>query len=378
MPPFLDLSDKDIEELEVKLNYDSLGCTVETNLGPLATIKHAISCDDPENIEDFTVLLCNLGAVSEADTKKVVLSPSATQLGYCFPIAAIKSGEGIAAGWPAKFAEAGFRALMTLQNIDRYSVIRSANDLRNLEPDIDDLFSDENVLMVFSKQALRSENISSACLELSLLEQRIKLAQPFGQTQRPGDLAVEDQNINLRVPRSLETDEIEIFCKLLNQADNDNSDVGGFMTYYQLIEFCIDKVFQREIRLLPTVIMSTWDLKQRLNDLTSEVARIGMLDQFYLQKPVRRQRFVELKSECVSLLGSAGEAQEKDVPWYKALYLVRNMVVHNQMRFHRQAGSMELSALNRVLRSACVEALFTFSAPAQNQAEAEAALVVPA
>ncbi|MBB3399699.1 hypothetical protein [Rhizobium sp. BK060] len=334
---------------------------IKSRLGDLATIKHGIEVDKPQKVEDFSIMLCHVGDVGEADTRKVVSTPSGTQLGYAFPLTSLRAGTGIAEGWGSRFAEVGFRKLVSLDNIDRYSLVRATADLRNGEFFVDELFSDEHVMFVFSDDGLRKAGLTLESLHLSLLEQNIHEVERFGLDFVKGDVTIEDQHINLRVPAALDIQDVAIFCKLIRQADNEQNSVGSFLIYYQLIEYCIDRIFQIEIKELPKLEVDTWTLKERLSDITNEVGRIGKLDQHYLSKNVRRSKFTDLKQECLQILASAGDPQEADITWYKALYKVRNMVVHNQMRFHRHAGKVELSAANKALRAACTEALFSFS-----------------
>jgi hypothetical protein len=358
---FLELGADELSFFDLAIHHDNGSCVIKSHLGDLCTIKHGVEVDVPLNTQDFTVLLCHVGEVGEADTRKVLATPSTKQLGYGFPLTALRTGTGIDEKWGAKFAEVGFRKLISLESIDRFSLIRATTDLRNNEFFIDELFSDEHVMFVFSNNGLQQAGLLSESLRLSMLEQQIQEVESYDAGFVKGGLLVEDQNINLRVPAEIDKQDVAIFCNLIRQADREINSVGSFLIYYQMIEYCIDKIFQIEVKNIPSLEIDTWTLKEKLSEITNEVARIGKLDQSYLLNNVRRGKFTELKQECLQLLENAGEPEKPDVTWYKALYKVRNMVVHNQMRFHRQAGKMELWATNKALRAACTEALFCFS-----------------
>ena len=361
MQSFLELAAEEIAAFELSIEHDLGSSVVRSHLGDLGTIKHGLEVDSPLEAQDFTVMLCHIGDVGEADTRKVIATPSGKRLGFSFPLTALRTGTGIDEVWGAKFAEVGFRKLVSLENIDRYSLIRATSELRNAEFFIDEIFSEEFVMFVFSNKGLKDAGLSHESLRLSLLEQQIQEIENHAVSFIRGSAAVTDQNINLRIPPAMDAQDMEIFCSLIRQADQETNSVGSFLIYYQMIEYCIDKIFQIEIKKLPSLEVDTWTLKEKLSDITNEVARIGKLDQNYFAANVRRNKFVDLKQECLDLLSNLGEPEKSDTPWYKALYKVRNMVVHNQMRFHRQAGKMELSATNRALRAACTEALFSFS-----------------
>ncbi|MDK1378560.1 MULTISPECIES: hypothetical protein [unclassified Sinorhizobium] len=363
MQSFLDLAADQVDDFELTIQHEVGSCVVKSHLGDLGIIRHGIEVDDPQNTQEFTTMLCNVGEVGEADTRLVVATPSGQRLGYGFPLAALRVGTGIREGWPAKFAEVGFRKFVSLGNINRYSVFRTTAELRGEEFFLDELFSEEHVLFVFSNAGLQEAGLSDERLRLSLLEQQIQEVESHGKGFTAGDAGLENKNINLRIPRTLDPADVTIFCSLISQADKERFSVGSFLTYYQVIEYCIDKIFQIEVKKLPTLELDTWKLKESLANLTNEVSRIGILDQKYLSNTVRRSSFEDLKQECLQLLTNTGDPQEAHVSWFKALYKVRNMVVHNQMRFHRHAGKMELSATNKVLRRACMEALFSFSPP---------------
>ncbi|MGV2126131.1 hypothetical protein ACQZ4R_24025 [Agrobacterium vitis] len=364
MQTFLELGADELSLFQPAVHHDNGSCVIKSHLGDLCTIKHGIEVDIPLKIQDFTVLLCHVGEVGEADTRKVLAAPSTTQLGYGFPLTALRTGTGIDGKWGAKFAEVGFRKLISLESVDRFSRVRATTDLRNNEFFIDELFSDEHVMFVFSNNGLQQAGLSHESLRLSMLEQHIQEVESFDAGFVKGSLLVENQNINLRVPADIDEQDVAIFCNLIRQADKEFGSVGSFLIYYQMIEYCIDKIFQIEVKRLPSLDIDTWTLKEKLSEVTNELARIGKLDQNYFVNNVRRNKFNDLKQMCLQLLEDAGEPEKADVQWYKALYKVRNMVVHNQMRFHRQAGKMELSATNKALRAACTEALFCFSSTA--------------
>lgn len=363
MKKFLELDEEEISSIGLDIQYDDRSSVIKSHLGDICTIKHGIKVDSPLNIDDFIVFICHVGEVREADTRKVMVTPSGERLGYGFPLMALRAGTGIDDNWGLKFAEVGFRKLTSLKSIDSFSCIRTTEGLRDREFFIDEIFSDEYVMFVFSNYGLQKAKFSAEGLRLSMLEQQIQQVENYGPTFIRGELLVQNQHINLRIAAELDEQDVEIFYNLIRQADRETNSVGSFLIYYQMIEYCIDKIFQIEIKKLPLIEVDTWELKEKLSNLTGEVARIGMLDQIYLISNARRQKFSILKQECQDLLKNLdeSEAEVPDITWYKALYKVRNMVVHNQMCFHRQAGKMDLQAINKALRAACLEALFCFS-----------------
>ncbi|KPB02060.1 hypothetical protein [Ahrensia marina] len=368
MSAFLDATPEDLKSLDLNVARSEQEAQLKSDLGVICTVKHGITVSSQRDSGKYYALLCNLGPVREAGTCIVSLSPGQHRLGFAFPLTALKSGVGIEEGWPSNFAEVGFRKLTTLENIHKYSVVRSMAELKHRELYLDELYSDNLTMFVFSREALANADVSTSILELMLLERGVYQVLGFQSLAETinGLHPLPSGPIKLRLPCLDAQGDSEVISELIKRGDADVSGVGGFLQYYQILEFCIDRIFQQEIRQLPSAQLDTWALKEQLGNITSERKRIAWLDVKYLRSTVDRNAFEELKVECIGFLKNSHIEIDEQKSWHECLYKVRNIIVHNQIKMHRTPGRVSLQDLNMALRKSSFELLLHFDLGATN------------
>ena len=360
MDNFLDASREDLAVLSLQVDHSNSNATlISAALGEICTIEHNIKVEDPRPIAEYHVVLCRSPHLAESSSCEIKLSPDGNRLGHFFPLSALRSGYGIDDGWPSKFAEVGFRKLTSLAALDKYSTIRTIEGLRDRVVFLDEVFADNSALCTFSKAALANHNINAETLELMLLEHGIQIAS--GPEVRLAELNEKFEFSNkLRMPCSEAIPDAKIFSELIKRGDSNISEPGSFLQYYQVVEYCIDRIFDIELAKVPGLNLDSWTLREKLANVSSEKHRIAILNSEYLTKQVRRDRFAELKTACSDLLRDTDAAIDEGSDWHQWLYKVRNVLIHSQIRMQKQAGEMNIVDLNLALRRACFELLFYF------------------
>ena len=150
---------------------------------------------------------------------------------------------------------------------------------------------------------------------------------------------------------------------LLQTADNDNSEIGQFIQYYQFIEYMILKIFEWGIPHVAAGSATAWDVKERLSDLGSERKRLQRLDAHCLPDLKERQSQESLTEACKNFLEKVGVDRGDRSSWHSLLYLVRNSVVHNQFKLLSPEYLTTLASVNTQLRTVALDCLFNFEEP---------------
>jgi hypothetical protein len=137
--------------------------------------------------------------------------------------------------------------------------------------------------------------------------------------------------------------------------------VGVFLTLYQVVEHWIGKLFGAALSGSYLDDPDPWTLKNRLARVSGERWRLAKLDGLALEA-ADRARLNDLGRDCREFLDAVGKASNNDDPWWKSLYALRNVIVHDQARFVLD-GFHNLESVNLSLRDACLELLSCFKSP---------------
>lgn len=364
LPEFLDVGADDFPDLNLHVEWEVGQARLCSQVGEVCTFHHDIDVDEPRDIHKYHVVLCRIKGLKEIDGRKIMLQSTGDRLGFCFPLVALRSGIGIQSPWECRFADVGFRTLTSLEMLHKHSHLRSVTSLRSDRGFyLDEVYSDSCAMFVFSNDAMVKAALTPEILEVMLLERGINVLRGFETYDISASGFTETINLGLRIPCGEAREDCDVLLSVIRRGDVDIASAGAFLHYYQIFEFCIDLIFDREIQKLLGSGHDTWKLKEKLGEVASEKKRISLLNSQYLGADVRRDAFDDLKSECIAFLKDTDTGIDLESDWHVWLYKVRNIVIHSQIKLHKQAGHMELERLNEALRRACFEVLLNFQVP---------------
>jgi hypothetical protein len=139
-----------------------------------------------------------------------------------------------------------------------------------------------------------------------------------------------------------------------------------FFLYYQVIELLMEEVqrhkqvtFIQELNAATGDVTQLYDLIQDLSKQTSEEGRITALFHTYTKVP--STELDGFKTECIAFLDQMGRKKNVN-DCGKAIYKVRNMLMHNMRRIP-QSAYLSLSVINEYLEVVVPALLITFSLP---------------
>lgn len=143
-----------------------------------------------------------------------------------------------------------------------------------------------------------------------------------------------------------------------------------FFLYYQVIELLMEVVqkqktllFAQDLRAAADDATKLFELKEALGKRTSEQSRIAALFETYTSVP--SELLTGLQIESLSFLNSLGRAENIDSP-SKALYRLRNMLVHNMRRFPAGAAAFP-PRVNEYLEVIVPQLLISFEIPLEDR-----------
>lgn len=361
MAGFLDLDSAAVAELGIWSEFEEQSFVVKANTEALFSISHAISVEEPRDEKRYLACFCQTGHSAAADFRPVVFRETEKTMGYVFPVTTYQETD-LLEGWSARFAEVGFRRLLSLETLDRFSRYRTIEALNGRQDlSLDEVFPDDLSVLVLGIEQLKQSKFSLVELQLALLGVDVWIAD-----DRPPPMAIQNQNqgepktYRVRRASQLLRSDIEYFAKLFRDADRDSSEVGRFITYYQVVEYCIEKIFSWRIAQAARQTLTAWELRERLNDASSEKKRIGILASDCLDTGWKREASRDLSDACRHILDAVGEAYDEGEQWGLLLYRVRALIVHNQFRLLRIEKSEMIEQVNDALRLVCLELVACF------------------
>ena len=371
---FFGLSGEDVSKLDLNFILQDNGILVTSSAGDLFEVRHDIQSDSQRDLKKYWVYICSSGFSGEAQTSRIKSNETGETLGYIFPITAFRNNSNIDGDWAKRFADVGFRSVVTAECLAAFSLGISIDQLKGRSVYLDEILPDTFSLLVVGFEAASKANISREILELMLLKHEIVVLRNYGDfvqtpVSRPWRLT-----LSLSLPSELIATEADVFIKLIKNADRDQIGIGAFLSLYQALEFCIDHIFSWSVTEIATSGVDVWELKSRLFDATSEKQRLAVLDSKCLANLRSRESLAALKESCGRFLSSVSVEYKEDADWFSLLYKARNIIVHSQIKMMR-TDSVPLKELNMCLRAAAFDILFAFDKPVTSHSKNENVLV---
>ncbi|WP_172978916.1 hypothetical protein [Roseovarius sp. THAF8] len=327
------------------------------------TIEHQLRPDEQYQLDRFIVAPCYTAFTSAAQISELRIGPDRNTFGYIFPITSFRNEMGFDRKFGLIYADAGFRKFLTLERLARFQSSFSIDRGAVEQVSLDEIVSDSLSIFVASKEVLDAHDVSEDVLELMLRRCQVEISDE----NKSGPAFVADlefnPGVNLSKPKIEDAEDLARLRLLLKTADNDNSEIGKFIQYYQFFEYMILKVFEWGIPHVAAGDATPWDVKDRLNDLGAERKRLQRLDIHCLPDLRDRQSQERLADSCKDFLDKVGVDRGNRTSWHSLLYLVRNSVVHNQFKLLSPDYLTALASVNICLRAVALDCFFNFEEP---------------
>ncbi len=264
------------------------------------------------------------------------------------------------------YADAAFRKFVTADHLMRFQSGYSIERAEVGRVPLDTVINDSLSVLAISNEVLEKHDVSPEVLELMLRRANVEVSDVKKDKPSFSVAAEFRSGINVSKPKVKDADDLAKLCLLLRTADDDNSEIGQFIQYYQFFEYMILKVFEWGIPHVINGRVSPWDVKDRLNDLSAERQRLRRLDTHCIPGLKDRSNQAQLTESCKDFLGIVGVDFGTKTSWYSLLYLVRNSVVHNQFKLLSPEYLTALTSVNVCLRAVALDCFFNFEEPGPN------------
>lgn len=343
-----------------KLQTSGVEISRDGELVCTATNPFADSVRDPTK---YIVLPCFTGNLGERQVSTLKMKGAQRRtVGYVFPLGALRTGEFIEDAWQRRYAWVGVNALLAADaGMTPAASSPSSGILTEGSISLDQLFFNHISVAVLGRQNLEDCSVSESDVRLILMGCGIRFPGSFaGFSTRP-PLREWTTSFTCQ-PISAETaPDVIALETLIRLADEFDAPVGVFLTLYQIIEHWSGKSFSNAIAGTYLDNPTPWKLKERLSKVSTDRWRLARIDELSLGD-ADRTSLNYLGSECRIFLNAIGEPVKDGASWWKSLYAVRNVIVHDQARFVR-GGFQNLEKINLHLREACLELLSCYKTP---------------
>lgn len=357
------VSGPDARKVQVQHELGTASLMVEEDIS--LVIEHQMLPDEQFDLERFSVFPCysSFTLASQITELRVEAEGERVTFGYVFPVTSFRNEIGFDKKFGLVYAEAAFRKFLTVKNIETF---QAAFDIEQAEVShlpLDAVIDDSLSILAVSNEVLEQQNISGDVLELMLRRAEIQVS--LESKSGPSFVSTSEycSGLNLKKPEVKNEDEISRICLLLKNADEDNSEIGAFIQYYQFFEYMLLKIFEWGMPHVAKSGASPWEMRDLLNDLGAERKRLYRLDAHCVPDWNDRGSQDLLKDACGEFLATVGVDPGKKEAWHALLYLVRNSVVHNQFRLLSPEYLAQLRRVNTRLRSVALDCFFNFREP---------------
>ena len=353
-------------EVQLSVSPRDSGCIISSEGVNLFEIVHSIPEAEQHPLTSFHLALCRTGNSAELQSTAVKLrGEDRNSLGYCFPVNAFGNAEAFDARWTAVYGSAAFRFLTQAQMLRRVLSDDTLHSLRGQEVGVHNIYDDDMSVLILGREALDRFGVSSSQIPLMLAREGICVTDEEDYGSYPPIFKPWQQSVSLTRTSEEFRNEEELFWRLIRMAARSGWETGSFLILYQCLEYSIQRVFDWGMININPQGISTWDLKERLSKLTSEKFRLNILNNHCLGGRVDAEITESLKLECRSVLSTLGDDVTTHASWTGALYALRNLVIHNQIRLMRRTD-LSLRAVNIALTRVCLEIIGCLRAPGED------------
>ena len=351
-------------ETEIVRNHDGDVVSFSYSGIEMLSVRHKIALDGPPRVEGkYISCLCYSGRNSAADIANVIFSGPYRdeRLGYVFPSNCFSEADLFEGGWQAYFAEVGFRKSLTVDQISKLSSLRLPSEATRFgQLGFDEVFGESASVLVISTDAIKKTKMSLEEVELSLI---VSGLYPLSE-QLSADVCKvvipKEGNYKLKRVSSFFRGDAGHFVNLFRRADRDRTGVGAFLTYYQVIEYCISYILGWSVRDLSESDLDAWKLRDALGNASNEKSRFNKLYSDHTSHSCDHEIFEGVRQAAFNFLRNLEVEGFEKWGWCEAVYKSRNMIVHNQISIFRSGTIEDLITLNKTMRAACLEIVTHF------------------
>ena len=311
----------------------------------------------------YIVLPCFTGNVGERQVSALKMKgPERGTIGYIFPLEALRTGEFIEDDWPRRYAWVGVNALLTAgAGMEQVAASPSSDILAEGSISLDQLFLTHTSVAVLGRESLERHSVTEADVRLMLMACGVTFPVSFAAFSARAPLREWSASLSCQPISPEAASDLVALETLVRLADEFDAPMGVFLTLYQIIEHWSGKSFSNALAGTFLDNPTPWKLKERLNKVSGDRWRLARIDELSLGD-ADRTTLNDLGGQCRTFLTAIGEEVNDGDAWWKSLYAVRNVIVHDQARFV-QAGFYNLADVNQRLRDACLELLSCYKSP---------------
>lgn len=351
------------DKIQISVREHPGGCVVSADEYELFLISSEIIDGERHPLNKFYYTLCRTGNVSEFHSFAIKMKgEDRNSLGYCFPITAFGNADAFEDKWPSIFGRAAFSAL-TQPHMLRAALSDDAlKILKGGEVGVQDIYDSNLSIVILGRDALARFGISDVQIPLMLARQGICATDQSDNGPCPPIFKTWAPSVSLSPTSEEFRNEEFLFWQLIKMAAGSGWESGSFLILYQCLEFSIQRVFDWGMVNISPSGISPWDLKERLSKLVNEQFRLNALSNRCLGGKVDNEILDLVMFECRATLSALGEPVDKHTNWVSALYSLRNLVIHNQIKLMRLTN-VSLRGVNIALARLCLEIISSLSKP---------------
>lgn len=355
--------------IEVEISH-SPGCA-EVKADGLSSISivHALIPPEPFDLKRFAIFPCFTGATRASEVMRLQFKGEyrPDTFGFVFPVTSFRNESEFQEEYLLVYADAAFKGFLTLENLSKFQSDQKWKDISGSSLELDEALSDNLSILAISKEICEKVKVSGVLLDFVLRKEGISICNTANELSLSPPIVEFSENITIRLPKITKSDDLEVLATLLKNADQDNSEIGKFIQYYQFFEYMLKLVFEWGIPEASGEGLSAWAVRERLTQLGGEKHRLSLIDR--VCSPGHRDTASrhEAKAACAKFLSLISADFKKEQPWYSLLYRVRSCIVHDQFSMLRSEYIRELGELNSSLRKVALDVLFYFEKPSFGQ-----------
>ena len=250
-----------------------------------------------------------------------------------FPIASFDPGSMFSAanldGLYQKIYSSVAVTFLIEQGIGNSYIKRKLTDLGDATP-LAELFDQDLAVVVVGMENLANAGTSVAQVQLMLQEAGYFVAHLDSEYSWSRIKPIGVANCVIGEVAGDLNDFTDLFSRIVCLASQQTSAVASLLIYYQIVEVVSDRLLgSRLTRLAANPPVGSWNLKEALREAVAEKSRIvSLCGQASVDGDVAV--FLRMRDHGVSVLNASGEVADANEDPGAVLYLVRNLVVHNQ------------------------------------------------
>ncbi|MCE9646686.1 MAG: hypothetical protein K8S20_11870 [Chloroflexi bacterium] len=290
-------------------------------------------------------------------------------LGYIYPRTALLRDNTIEEKYKSLFACAAIENVI-LNGFSNHLVIpysSPAPSSAQIDITFESLFNEDVSIAVIGKEQLLESKLTTEELVIQICKHGYEnITNPLEISY---ELSVEFRNsIKIKKLPDAAKMNAKIFVSLLRIYATQNDPLSKFMVLYQIIEIFIAEIFSAELSILieqEENVKNAWKMKEKLQDLSTEMKRINHLFNSYTQGK-DSAIFSYCEDLCRAFTGKylldieALPLDQKELP--VLIYKIRNHIVHYQPILIERAEK-DLNDICEAFKRCCIELIIFFKIP---------------